>query len=376
MRNINFGNYTKSLDHVCFVVPSVIMEKILLEGTSEQKENLLYTYGLSKRVRGYRRSSTKRRSQLLSSGTFDKHRMIYDMQQNDDETLLPGKLVLDEQGKETTETEANNAFKNTGLTFDFYKEVFERNSIDDQGNILTSSVNFGEDFDNAFWNGEQMVFGNGGGGMIKGNALSSSLNVIAHELTHGVTQYTANLVYKEEPGGLNESFSDVFGIMCEQWSMKQTVDQSKWLIGENVMEKGTALRDMKGEEKVNPWDDSIFSYTKYARGIDVHFSSGISNKAFYVAAKEMGGFSWEKAGKIWYIVLTQGWLSNYGPQENRTYGKSFQEAADGTFTVAGLLFGDGSAEQNAVKEGWSSVDIKPQEDVKPIITAMNRFKQG
>ena len=131
--------------------------------------------------------------------------------------------------------------------------------------------------------------------------------------------------------------SDVFGIMCEQWSKKQTVSQSKWLIGEGIMEKGTALRDMKGEQKVNPWDESIFSYKDYSNEIDVHDSAGIPNKAFYVTAKEIGGNSWEKAGKIWYIVLTQGWLSSNGG----TDGKSFQETADGTFTViARILYGD------------------------------------
>jgi Zn-dependent metalloprotease len=365
---------SKNSNHVCFIIPSVIMEKILLEGTHEQKEKILYTYGLSKRVRGYRRSVKKRRPQLLSSGTFNKHRMVYDMDHSDDDNQLPGSLLINENEKDGGNSEATNAYKNTGITFDFYKEVFERNSIDGNGNILISSVDYGGQYDNAFWNGEQMVFGNGGGGMIKENTLTSAINVIAHELTHGVTQYTANLAGEEEPGGLNESMSDIFGIMCEQWSKKQTVSQSNWLIGEGIMEKGTALRDMKGEQKVNPWDESVFSYKDYRKELDVHFSAGIPNKAFYVTAKEIGGNSWEKAGKIWYIVLTQGWLSSNGPPGNGIYGKSFQETADGTFTVAGQLYGDGSEEQNAVKEGWTSVDIKPQKDVKPIIAAMNRFK--
>jgi Zn-dependent metalloprotease len=179
-------------------------------------------------------------------------------------------------------------------------------------------------------------------------------------LTHGVTNYTADLAYTGESGGLNEGISDIFGIMCKQWINKQSATNSDWLIGEGMLENGKALRDMKGEEKPNPYDRTIFSYKDYKRGMDVHWTSGIANKAFYLTAKKIGGYSWEKAGKIWYIVLTQGWLSKYGPTIDGIPGRSFQEAADATFTVAAQLYGENSDEQNAVNEGWKGVDITPR----------------
>lgn len=352
----------------CFILPSSILEKVIKEGKGGQRDKALYTYGLSKRMRGYRRALSQNRVGLFASGTLQKQRLIYDMEHIDDETLLPGKKVRDESGRITKDKEANNAYRNTGTTYDFYKKIYKRNSLDDKGAILISSVNYGTDFDNAFWNNKQMVFGNGGGGVFKRGTLTASLSVVAHELAHGVTSNTADLYYSGESGGLNESYSDVFGIMVEQWLKKQKVTDSKWLIGEGIFEKGASLRNMKGDKKANPWDDSIYSYEDYVKGIDVHYSSGIANKAFYLTAKAIGNYSWEKAGKIWYIVLTQGWLSKYGPTIGGKAGKSFQEAANGTFTVAGQLYGEDSKEQNAVADGWKDVGITATKDDKPTIT--------
>jgi Zn-dependent metalloprotease len=359
----------------CFILPSPILEQVIKEGKPGQRDKALYTYGLSKRMRGFRRALSLTRANLFASGSLEKHRIIYDMDHVEDEMLLPGRKVRDENGPNTGDKEATNAFRNTGATFDFYKKIYKRNSLDDKGAILISSVNYGTDFDNAFWNNKQMVFGNGGGGLFKRGTLTSSLSVVAHELTHGVTSNTADLYYDGESGGLNEAYSDIFGIMCEQWLKKQKVTDSKWLIGEGIFERGAALRDMKGEKKANPWDQSIYSYKDYAYGIDVHFSSGIANKAFYLTAKAIGGYSWEKAGKIWYIVLTQGWLSKIGPKIGGKLGRSFQEAANGTFTVAGQLYGEDSKEQNAVADGWKGVDITPTKDDKPTISEAMPFME-
>lgn len=380
-----YASEEKYLDHrnqlcsathsgTCFILPSSILEKVIKEGKAGQRDKALYTYGLSKRMRGFRRALSLTRVGLFASGSLQKHRIIYDMDHVDDETLLPGKKVREENGPNTGDKEAANAYRNTGTTFDFYKKIYKRNSLDDKGAILISSVNYGTDFDNAFWNNKQMVFGNGGGGVFKRGTLTASLSVVAHELAHGVTSNTADLFYSGESGGLNESYSDVFGIMVEQWLKKQKVTDSKWLIGEGIFEKGASLRDMKGGKKANPWDDSIYSYEDYVKGIDVHFSSGIANKAFYLTAKAIGGYSWEKAGKIWYIVLTQGWLSKYGPTIGGKPGRSFQEAANGTFTVAGQLYGEDSKEQNAVADGWKGVDITATKDDKPAIIETGPFE--
>jgi Zn-dependent metalloprotease len=238
----------------CFILPSPILEQVIKEGKPGQRDKALYTYGLSKRMRGFRRALSLTHANLFASGSLQKHRIIYDMDHAEDEMLLPGRKVRDEIGANKGDKEAVNAYKNTGTTHDFYKKIYKRNSLDDRGAILISSVNYGTDFDNAFWNNKQMVFGNGGGGIFKRGTLTSSLSVVAHELTHGVTSNTADLYYDGESGGLNEAYSDIFGIMCEQWLKKQKVTDSKWLIGEGIFEKGAALRDMKGEKKANPWD--------------------------------------------------------------------------------------------------------------------------
>lgn len=364
----------------CFILPTSVLDEIVKRGTEQEKTSALKTLRISERLRGQRTVLSAMRQNLFASGSLEKHRIIYDMRNSDNEALLPGKKILDEAAgtkskKKKGGKEVENAYQNTGRTYDFYNEVLERNSVDDAGAILISSVNFAEGYDNAFWNGRQMVFGNGGGGIFKKGALTASQDVVAHELTHGVTSYTADLAYVGESGGLNEAFSDIFGIMCAQWIKKQKVTESNWLIGDGILEIGSALRDMKGEQKANPYDRSVFSYKDYKKGMDVHWTSGIANKAFYLTAKKIGGYSWEKAGKIWYIALTQGWLSKYGPTIDGKAGRSFQEVADATSTIAGQLFGEGSNEHQATEDGWKAVDITPKEMTKPTIQPVASFEQ-
>jgi Zn-dependent metalloprotease len=176
----------------------------------------------------------------------------------------------------------------------------------------------------------------------------TDLIVIGHELTHGVTQYEANLIYSGESGGLNEHMSDAFAIMCDQWVNKQTADDSHWLIGKDMMVKGKALRSMEKPGTAHPSDRQISSYRDYTEGMGPHTSSGIANKAFCLACKKVGGYAWEKLGIVWYVTL----------KDKLRDASTFQEAANFTFRVAGDLFGDGSKEQEAVIDGWSQVAIE------------------
>jgi hypothetical protein len=107
-------------------------------------------------------------------------------------------------------------------------------------------VHYGVDFDNAFWNGAQMVYGDGSGRVFVKGALAQSIDVVGHELTHGVTSFTANLAYSKQSGALNESFSDVFGSLVKQRHLNQTADQADWLIGAGTLVPalGKALRSM------------------------------------------------------------------------------------------------------------------------------------
>ena len=141
----------------------------------------------------------------------------------------PGDLVRTENDPPVADVAVDQAFDNAGTSWNFYKQIFGRKSVDGNGRTLVSSVHYSRTFDNAFWNGQQMIYGDGDGQIFQN--FTSSLDVIAHELTHGVTQFTAQLPYHDQSGALNKSMSDVFGSMVKQWANDQTVDQADWLIG-------------------------------------------------------------------------------------------------------------------------------------------------
>jgi Zn-dependent metalloprotease len=223
---------------------------------------------------------------------------------------------------------------------------------------LDSTVHYGKSYNNAFWNGTQMVYGDGDGEIFQ--RFTKCIDVVGHELTHGVTQYEAALEYEGQAGALNESFSDVFGSLVKQYSLNQTADKADWLIGAGLFGrkvKGIALHSMK--EPGTAYNDPILGkdpqpghWKKYNRTSsdngDVHINSGIPNRAFYLTAIELGGYSWEKAGKIWYITL----------RDRLRESSDFHRAALLTFEVAGTLYRKGSEEQNAVQKGWHQVGIE------------------
>src|SRR5690606_37493232 len=155
-----------------------------------------------------------------------------------------------------------------------------------------------------------MVFGDGDGEIFR--RFTSSLSVVGHELTHGVTQYTSNLVYRGQSGTLNESVSDVFGALVEQFSAGQRTETASWLIGEGLFTdqvEGRALRSLKAPGTA--YDDDILGADPQPDHMDgyittdddnggVHLNSGIPNRAFYLVADSVGGHAWERAGRIWY----------------------------------------------------------------------------
>jgi Zn-dependent metalloprotease len=180
----------------------------------------------------------------IPSPTGKKHRLIYDAQHKPTHAL-PGKLVRSEGEKGSEDPKGpngpskdlavNEAYDHSGDTYDFYKEIFNRNSLDDRGMSLISSVHVGKNYANAFWDGEQMAYGDGDGRTFV--RFTKALDVVAHELTHGVVTHTANLDYQDEPGALNEHYADVMGILVKQWRRNQTVKQADWLIGDDILVK-------------------------------------------------------------------------------------------------------------------------------------------
>ncbi|MFJ4684811.1 M4 family metallopeptidase [Streptomyces sp. NPDC091377] len=282
------------------------------------------------------------------------HRTIYDAQQK---TTLPGKKVRSEGQDPGQDATVNRAYAGLGATFELFLTAFGRDSIDGNGLPLDATVHYDREYNNAFWNGEQMVFGDGDGEIFLDFTLP--IDVIGHELAHGVTQYTANLAYFSQSGALNESLSDVFGSLIKQYTLGQTADQADWLIGAGLLAPrvtGVALRSMKApgtayDDDVLGKDPQPATMDDYVRtGRDnggVHINSGIPNHAFYIAATTLGGHAWERAGRIWYDVLTGGELAE---------DADFKEFAGLTVAAARARFGDG-AELQAVQKAWETVKV-------------------
>lgn len=245
-----------------------------------------------------------------------KHRMVYIADGN----MTPGTLARAEGDPKHADKSVNEAYDYSGKTYDFYDQIFKRNSLDGRGMQLISSVHYttssGRPVANAYWNGKQMLYGDGAAGLFK--SFTASLDVVAHELTHGVQSFESNLDYYGESGALNEHFSDVFGILVRQWSKKLTAAKSDWLIGADLMVAAPtrrALRDMENpgtaftNDPLLGSDDQPAHMRKFYRGTEddggVHINSGIPNRAFVLAAKDLGGYAWNAAGRIWYDTMRQ-----------------------------------------------------------------------
>jgi Zn-dependent metalloprotease len=228
---------------------------------------------------------------------------------------------------------------------------------------IDSTVHYRTGYDNAFWDGEQMVYGDGDENLPVDerlfNRFTIALDVIGHELTHGVTQFEAKLTYFQQPGALNESMSDVFGSLVKQYQLAQTAAEADWIIGAGLLTanvNGVGIRSMKApgtayDDPVLGKDPQPAHMKDYVNTISdnggVHINSGIPNHAFYITAVELGGNAWEKAGQIWYVTL----------KDKLTADSKFQDCANLTYQVAGELFGAGSIEQQAVKKGWAEVGL-------------------
>jgi Zn-dependent metalloprotease len=343
------------------ILPPHILHEVANRGTPQQRAVALQVLGIDHTFRSLRAMALQavpaaRRHLRVSAVTeAQKHRTIYDTHHTE---TLPGTVVRTEGAQPIGDSAVDEAYDGLGATFDFYWEIFERNSIDDEGLPLNATVHFGQDYDNAFFDGQRMVFGDGDGDIF--NRFTISLDVIGHELTHGVTEDEAGLVYFFQAGALNESISDVFGSLVKQFVLKQTADQADWLIGAGLFTaqvKGVALRSMKAPGTA--YDDPVlgkdpqpahmkdFVNTRQDNG-GVHINSGIPNHAFYLVATQLGGHAWEKAGRIWYETLRDPRLRS---------NSSFSAFARRTDNVARRLYGRNGTEQKAVRESWSQVGI-------------------
>ncbi|MFN6474438.1 MAG: M4 family metallopeptidase [Nostoc sp. SerVER01] len=342
----------------CFLPPHVL-DRLLNADDPEIRDLTVEAIKHSAAARTMRFTlSTMSIMAAIPSPAGTKNRLVYDMENIGLMQLLPGKLVLSEGDdiSSITDEAVKEAYNYSGIVYDFYQEVFQRNSLDDRGMSLISSVHFGRRYNNAFWDGEQMVYGDGDGSIFL--RFTKALDVVAHELTHGVVQFTSNLEYRDEPGALNEHFADAMSALVKQKHLNQDVHNADWLMGDGIMGPGVqakCLRTFKAEKAfqndpllgTDPQPKHIRE--KYIGSKDnggVHINSGIPNHAFYLVAMELGGQSWQRVGPIWYQTLKA--LSR---------NSNFQDAAAMTYQVAGTLFGNNSTEQKAVKKAWDAVGI-------------------
>lgn len=345
------------------IIPPYMQRKIAENGTAEQKTRALDSLSVSGQFRGQRQaiSEMPKMAPMAALAEPIKQRTIYDAGTG---TTLPGVRVREEGAPPSSDVAVNEAYDGSGYTYDLFLEAYQRNSIDGNGLKLDSTVHYGKGYDNAFWNGKQMVYGDGDEDLPVDqrlfNRFTICIDVMGHELTHGVTQYEANLIYQGQSGALNEHMSDVFGSLVKQKSLNQTAQEADWIIGAGLFTsrvKGVGIRSMKAPGTA--YDDPILGkdpqpahMNDYVNTIEdnggVHINSGIPNHAFYIVATEIGGYAWEKAGRIWYITL----------RDKLTTTSSFVQAAQATYQTAGELYGTSSPEQNAVLKGWTDVGVQ------------------
>ncbi|HET7799455.1 MAG TPA: protealysin inhibitor emfourin, partial [Humibacillus xanthopallidus] len=271
---------------------------------------------------------------------------------------LPGTTVRTEGQPPTSDVAVTEAYEGLGATWQLWSQAYDRDSLDGKGMPLLASVHYGRNYDNAFWDGSQMVFGDGDGVIFE--RFTSSLDVIGHELAHGVTEHTAGLLYQGQSGALNESVSDVFGVLVKQHSLGQSAEQADWLVGAELLNpsvQGRALRDMRNPGTA--YDDPRLGTDPQPAHMDhyvdtrddnggVHINSGIPNRAFVLAALAIGGNAWEAPGAIWYAVLSG---------EGIRADCDFATFAGLTVAAAGRAHGDGSSQQAAVRSAWEQVGV-------------------
>ena len=286
-------------------------------------------------------------------------RSLYDAEHR---TSLPGRLVRSEGEPATEDISVTEAYDGLGATWGLLIESYGRDSLDGAGLPLTATVHYDKDYDNAFWDGTQMTYGDGASNLHP----LTELDVAGHEMSHGVTENTAGLIYSGESGGLNEATSDIFGTAVE-WYAGNAVDTPDYLIGEmiNLNGNGTPLRYMdrpsKDGKSADCWSSTVGS-------LNVHYSSGPLNHWYYLAsegsgAKTINGVSYNsptcnastvtgighlKAERVWYRALSVCLTSS----------SNYAAAREASIRAAKDLYGVGSAECSSVAAAFSAINVK------------------
>lgn len=345
-------------------IPPYILNKIIDNGTEEQKNrasltiehvnNLLNTVILPYSLNAD--DSVGEYSSMTSTNHI--YRCVYNAYNKEE---LPGWILRQEGAPSTNDIAADEAYQYLGVTHEFFWKNFRRNSLNNKGLPLNATVHFGNRYQNAFWDGRLMVFGDGDGEIF--NRFTVAPDIVAHELSHGIIESTANLLYIGQSGALNESISDVFGSMVKQFLNNQTVYQADWNIGEGLLtsyirakglrsmsEPGSAYNDRILGKDPQPGHMKNYIHTNADNG-GVHLNSGIPNRAFYLSAMEIGGYAWRGAGKIWYETLCD---------KNLGQSATFKDFAYLTVEHAGNDRNNGKKFRAIVENAWIKVGVLHQ----------------
>jgi len=262
-------------------------------------------------------------------------RSIHDVACGDRDDL-PGDVIRETGDDPTGDAEADAVYSNLGQTYDYFRDTFGRDSFDDDGATLIASINLcdeeGKPVANAFWDGEQMAFGEGYG---------LSLDVTAHELTHALTERTANLRYECQSGALNEAMSDIFAA---------NVDPEDWEIGEDL--PSGALRDMRDPSNGDPpqpghvddYDTRPNDGDPFNDSGGVHYNSGIINRAYYLMVQLIGR---DAAERVVYKALT----------ERLEEDSSFEDFRTAALESAVELYGSSGAQVTGVDQAFRGVGL-------------------
>jgi Zn-dependent metalloprotease len=342
--------------HVCSVIPPHIIRHAAEHSDGATRRRLAATEAATRKLAASRVEPLVLAA-VRQTPITPKRRIVYHA---DRLRQLPGRVIMTEEEYGIRDVQAIEAFNGCGLTHNFFAEVLGRDSIDDDGMCLESTVHYGRGFDNAIWNGRQMIYGDGDRTLF--NRFTAAIDIIGHELTHGVTQYAAGLVYSGETGALNEHISDAFGILIKQYAYDQLAKQSDWVIGHGLFTasvNGRGLRSLA--DPGSAYDDPVlgrdpqpahmrdYVVTTEDNG-GVHVNSGIPNRAFYLVASEASTYAWDLTGRLWYTALTSGLSSK----------ATFADFAGATITAAARICGRGRRVHRLVVDAWASVGVVPK----------------
>lgn len=341
----------------CSFLPPYIVRSLSESDDVALRRIAFDTLGLDASTRTKRELNPARVMGRSAMPGLGYRRKVYDMEGRD--WPLPGELRRQENGPLSADEVVNQAFENAGITYNFYKKVFGRESLDNAGYPLISSVHYGVNVANAYWNGTQMIYGDTDGHYFL--PFTRSLGIAAHEMTHGVISFETNLTYANESGALNESFCDVMGTTVEQWHQKIDVAEAAWTIGREIAGPGlgridgfrtfSADKAFENHPELGT-DPQPKHYAHFVHTTDdhggVHLNSGIPNHAFYLAAQALGGKVWDRTARIWYQAFTK----------DLSQSATFVNAATATALAAKRLFDDATA--IAVVEAWRAVGIESE----------------